>query len=66
MTLFAGVFFPISQLPAVVRWLAYVSPLWHGVEVCRAATLPAFHLPAWPLVGHLAYLAAWAGRRASC
>jgi lipooligosaccharide transport system permease protein len=43
-----------------VRWLAYISPLWHGVQVCRAATLPAFHLPPWHLLGHLAYLAAWA------
>ncbi len=32
MTLFAGVFFPIAKLPAPVRWLAYVSPLWHGVR----------------------------------
>ena len=39
MTLFAGVFFPVDQLPIVARWLAYVSPLWHGVELCRSATL---------------------------
>ena len=39
MTLFAGVFFPVESLPLVLRWLAYASPLWHGVELCRAATL---------------------------
>ena len=39
MSLFAGVFFPVESLPTVVRWLAYASPLWHGVELCRAATL---------------------------
>ena len=39
MTLFAGVFFPVEAMPTVARWLAYVSPLWHGVELCRAATL---------------------------
>jgi lipooligosaccharide transport system permease protein len=39
MTLFAGVFFPVDQMPWAARWLAYVSPLWHGVELCRAATL---------------------------
>ncbi|MBP2703892.1 ABC transporter permease [Microbispora sp. RL4-1S] len=57
-TLFAGVFFPVEQLPGLVRPLAYVSPLWHGVELCRAATLG--RSPAWPLVVHLGYLVAWA------
>jgi lipooligosaccharide transport system permease protein len=33
--LFSGTFFPITQLPAAIRWLAYLSPLWHGVAVCR-------------------------------
>ncbi len=60
MSLFAGVFFPVSQLPVGVRWLAYVSPLWHGVQVCRAATLPQFHLSWLAILGHLAYLTAWA------
>jgi lipooligosaccharide transport system permease protein len=60
MTLFAGVFYPVSQLPVGVRVLAYVSPLWHGVQVCRAATLPGYGVPWWAIVGHLAYLIAWA------
>ncbi len=34
--LFSGTFFPITQLPAVVQPLAYVTPLWHGVELTRA------------------------------
>lgn len=37
--LFSGTFFPVSQLPAVVRPLAYATPLWHGVALCRALTL---------------------------
>ncbi|MFY1637046.1 ABC transporter permease [Solwaraspora sp. WMMB335] len=57
MTLFAGVFFPVESLPATVRWLAYLSPLWHGVDLCRAAALGA--APAWSVPGHLAYLALW-------
>lgn len=57
MTLFAGVFFPVESLPRALRWLAYVSPLWHGVDLCRAATLGV--APAWSPSGHLAYLAAW-------
>ncbi|HEX6501375.1 MAG TPA: ABC transporter permease [Micromonosporaceae bacterium] len=58
MSLFAGVFFPIAMLPLGLRWLAYISPLWHGVEVCRALTFGVGHV--WPIVGHLAYLALWA------
>jgi lipooligosaccharide transport system permease protein len=59
MTLFAGVFFPVESLPAVVRPLAYLSPLWHGVDLCRAAVLGI--APGWPVPGHLAYLALWVG-----
>ncbi|MFJ2032993.1 ABC transporter permease [Streptosporangium sp. NPDC087985] len=57
--LFAGVFFPVEQLPGVVRPLAYVSPLWHGVELSRAATLGV--APAWPVWVHVGYLLACAG-----
>jgi len=56
MSLFAGVFFPVEALPGALRWLAYVSPLWHGVEVCRAATFGSGDPVR--LAGHLAYLAA--------
>jgi lipooligosaccharide transport system permease protein len=59
MTLFAGVFFPVDQLPPAVRPLAYASPLWHGVELCRAAML-GVPTP-WPVWIHLAYLAALSG-----
>ena len=33
--LFSGTFFPISQLPDWLEPLAWVTPLWHGVELCR-------------------------------
>jgi lipooligosaccharide transport system permease protein len=36
--LFSGTFFPITELPAAVRPLVALSPLWHGVELCRDAT----------------------------
>jgi lipooligosaccharide transport system permease protein len=58
MSLFAGVFFPVGTLPLVPRLLAYASPLWHGVELTRAASLGHGDLPA--LAGHAGYLAAWA------
>jgi lipooligosaccharide transport system permease protein len=57
MFLFAGTFYPISQLPAWGRWLAWISPLWHGTEVARASAIG--HLSAAAIAGHLAYLAGW-------
>jgi lipooligosaccharide transport system permease protein len=56
MTLFSGTFFPVDRLPAWVQPLAWVSPLWHGTEVARAAALDRWQ----PLaaLGHVAYLLA--------
>lgn len=57
MFLFSGTFFPVSQLPAALEWIAYATPLWHGVDLCRALTLGRVH---WPLaLVHVLYLAAW-------
>ena len=57
--LFSGIFFPISQLPLVLQVVAYVSPLFHGVALCRDLTLGTVHL--WPDLGHAAYLCLWVG-----
>jgi lipooligosaccharide transport system permease protein len=57
MTLFAGVFFPVGSLPLAARLLAYVSPLWHGVELTRAATLGTS--TAWGVWAHVGCLLAW-------
>jgi lipooligosaccharide transport system permease protein len=57
-SLFSGVFFPVDNLPVVARQLAYLSPLWHGVELTRAAMLGT--APAWPAAAHLAYLLVFA------
>jgi lipooligosaccharide transport system permease protein len=58
MSLFAGVFFPVESLPLFVRLLAYVSPLWHGVELTRAATLGID--TAWGAAVHVGVLLVWA------
>jgi lipooligosaccharide transport system permease protein len=58
MALFSGAFFPVESLPVGLRALAYALPLWHGVDLCRAATLGV--APAWSIPGHLLYLIAWA------
>jgi len=41
--LFSGTFFPVTQLPAWIRPLAYVTPLWHGVALCRSLSLGQVH-----------------------
>ncbi len=56
MFLFSATFFPLSQLPAWLRPVAYVTPLWHGVAACRALSLGDVSMPA--LLAHLGYLAA--------
>jgi len=37
--LFSGAFYPVSQLPAAVRPVVWLTPLWHGVDLCRSLTL---------------------------
>jgi len=58
MFLFSGTFFPVSQLPYALELVAYATPLWHGVELCRMLTLGEVDAAA--ALGHVAYLAAWA------
>jgi lipooligosaccharide transport system permease protein len=58
MSLFSGVFFPVESLPGPLRALAYALPLWHGVDLTRAATLGV--PPEWSASGHLLVLAGWA------
>lgn len=55
--LFAGVFFPVDRLPGPLHALAYATPLWHGVDLCRGLTLGRGLTPGGAAV-HLAYLAA--------
>jgi len=35
MFLFSGVFYPIDALPAIVKTIAFISPLYHLVEIIR-------------------------------
>ena len=54
--LFSGTFFPVSQLPALIRPLAYATPLWHGVDLCRGLALGTATTGS--VLLHLAYLLA--------
>ena len=37
--LFSGTFFPIESLPSFLQPVAWLSPLWHGVDLCRQLML---------------------------
>ncbi len=56
--LFSGTFFPVTQLPEWIRPVAYITPLWHGVALCRALSLGTAGLAGSAV--HVAYLAALA------
>ena len=66
--LFSGIFFPVSQLPAFMRPIAWVMPLWHGVQADRSLALGTPNFAA--IAGHVAYLlvviavGGWLARRA--
>jgi lipooligosaccharide transport system permease protein len=45
--LFSGAFFPISQLPEAIQPLVVAIPVWHGVELARAAALGTAPALAW-------------------
>ncbi len=55
--LFAGAFYPVEQLPDWLEPVARVTPLWHGVELCRGAVHDRLSLA--EAAGHAGYLAAW-------
>ncbi len=43
--LFAGIFFPLSQLSGPMRWLAYADPLTYAVDLFRFGVLGEHELP---------------------
>jgi lipooligosaccharide transport system permease protein len=57
MFLFSGTFFPVTRLPTVLEWVAYATPLWHGVDLARGLVLGTIGAPA--ALGHVAYLLAF-------
>jgi lipooligosaccharide transport system permease protein len=57
MSLFSGIFFPVDSLPAPLEWLARALPLWHAVDLTRAATLGVAPEGWGP--GHVLYLLVW-------
>jgi lipooligosaccharide transport system permease protein len=54
--LFSGTFFPIDQLPEFMRPLAWLLPLWHGVDLARSLALGTFWDQVLLNVAHVAVL----------
>jgi lipooligosaccharide transport system permease protein len=54
--MFSGVFYPVDRLAAPLRWIAAVSPLYHGVQLVRGVSVG--RLDASAAIVHLTYLVA--------
>jgi len=59
MFLFSGTFVPMSRLPTVIQAFAWLTPLWHGVDLCRMLTLD--EVVAWKALVHVVFLVVFAG-----
>jgi len=53
--LFSGTFFPLDTLPLAVRWIGWISPIWHGTELGRVFTYGYEEAPLLTVV-HLVFL----------
>jgi len=50
MFLFSGIFFPVDTLPPLVAKIAFFTPLYHLVNVCRSAALGQLQGSLWDIV----------------
>lgn len=66
----SGIFSPVSQYPPPAQVLVALTPLWHGVELCRALSVDPALVPGGrsvpTMVGHVAVLLAYAGVGTLC
>jgi lipooligosaccharide transport system permease protein len=60
--LFSGTFFPLDTLPLAVRWVGWISPIWHGTELGRVLSYGYEESPVLTII-HIAFLLglAWLG-----
>ena len=67
--LFSGTFFPIESLPGFLQPIAWLSPLWHGVDLTRGLVLgtlgqhPAVMLAHVVVLSAIVVVASWATGR---
>lgn len=66
--LFSGAFYPVDQLPSAMAWFSRLTPVWHGVQLCRGLIIDR-ELSFEAAVGHAAVILGfilvgiYAGRR---
>ena len=53
--LFSGTFFPLDSLPLVVRWIGWISPIWHGTELGRVFSY-SYEEPPLLTIAHIVFL----------
>jgi lipooligosaccharide transport system permease protein len=60
--LFSGTFFPLDTLPLLVRWVGWISPIWHGTELGRVLSYGYEEEPVLTII-HIVFLLglAWFG-----
>jgi lipooligosaccharide transport system permease protein len=56
--LFSGTFFPIESLPSFLQPVAWLSPLWHGVDLTRGLVLGTFVQQPAVMLAHVVILVA--------
>jgi lipooligosaccharide transport system permease protein len=59
--LFSGTFFPISSLPSQLQFLAWLTPLYHGVALTRGLSLGTIGADPAAAAVHVLYLAVLTG-----
>jgi lipooligosaccharide transport system permease protein len=57
MFLFSGIFFPLDNLPPVVSKIAFFTPLYHLVNICRGLSFGQISVSVWDVVWILAVAA---------
>jgi lipooligosaccharide transport system permease protein len=57
MFLFAGTFFPLESMPGYLQWIGWISPMWHGTQLARAASF-GLPLSTVQILLHLGFLVA--------
>ena len=57
MFLFGGAFYPVEQLPRALEVIAWFTPLWHAIELCRELVLGGVDTGS--AVGHVSVLVSY-------
>ena len=55
MFFLSGTFFPLDSIPIYLRWIGWISPLWHATDLGRYLTY-GHDIPLWLVWTHIAFL----------